>query len=78
MVTYALIYKGVTALMSDMPMVVVPLSLSVIEIAFGIFPSGLFIMKLGIYRNYPWLYAKLLNISQPYKKTVLMYKSKSL
>jgi hypothetical protein len=32
-------------------------------------------MKLGIYRNYPWLYAKLLNISQPYKKTVLMYKS---
>jgi NAD(P)H-quinone oxidoreductase subunit 5 len=41
MVTYALIYKGVTALMSDMPMVVVPLSLSVIEIAFGSFPSGL-------------------------------------
>jgi hypothetical protein len=37
-----------------------------------------FLMKLGIYRNYPWLYAKLLNISQPYKKTVLMYKSKSL
>jgi NAD(P)H-quinone oxidoreductase subunit 5 len=72
----ALIYKGVTALMSDMPMVVVPLSLSVIEIAFGIL-AGFFIMKLGIYRNYPWLYAKLLNISQPYK-TVLMYKSKSL
>jgi NAD(P)H-quinone oxidoreductase subunit 5 len=64
--------------MSDMPMVVVPLSLSAIEIAFGIFPSRFFIMKLGIYRNYPWLYAKLLNISQPYKKTVLMYKSKSL
>jgi NAD(P)H-quinone oxidoreductase subunit 5 len=63
--------------MSDMPMVVVPLSLSAIEIAFGIF-LAVFIMKLGIYRNYPWLYAKLLNISQPYKKTVLMYKSKSL
>tara|TARA_R110002124_G_scaffold71175_1_gene190720 strand:- start:10828 stop:12267 length:1440 start_codon:yes stop_codon:yes gene_type:complete len=79
MVTYALIYKGVTVLMNDMPMVVVPLSLSVIEIVFGIlFLVGFFIMKLGIYRNYPWLYAKLLNISQPYKKTVLMYKSKSL
>jgi NAD(P)H-quinone oxidoreductase subunit 5 len=51
MVTYAAIYKGVTILMSDMPMVVVPLSLSAIEIAFGIFPSGFFIMKLGIYRN---------------------------
>jgi NAD(P)H-quinone oxidoreductase subunit 5 len=43
MVTYALIYKGVTALMV-MPMVVVPLSLSVIEIAFGIL-AGFFIMK---------------------------------
>jgi NAD(P)H-quinone oxidoreductase subunit 5 len=63
--------------MSDMPMVVVPLSLSAIEIAFGILFLAGFLMKLGIYRNYPWLYAKLLNISQPYKKTVL-YKSKSL
>jgi NAD(P)H-quinone oxidoreductase subunit 5 len=53
--------------MSDMPMVVVPLSLSVIEM-FGILFLAGFIMKLGIYRNYPWLYAKLLNISQPYKK----------
>jgi NAD(P)H-quinone oxidoreductase subunit 5 len=77
MVTYGNL-QGVTILMSDMPMVVV-LSLSAIEIAFGmLFLVGFFIMKLGIYRNYPWLYAKLLNISQPYKKTVLMYKSKSL
>jgi hypothetical protein len=51
----------------------VPLSLSAIEIAFGmLFLAGF------LYCNYPWLYAKLLNISQPYKKTVLMYKSKSL
>jgi NAD(P)H-quinone oxidoreductase subunit 5 len=79
MVTYALIYKGVTLVMNDMPMAVVPLPLSVIQIAFSIlFLAGFFIMKLGIYRNYPWLYVKLLNISQPYKKTVLMYKSKSL
>ncbi|MBG6109312.1 NAD(P)H-quinone oxidoreductase subunit 5 [Flavobacterium sp. CG_9.10] len=79
MVTYALIYKGVTLVMSDMPMAVVPLPLSVIQIAFGIlFLAGFFIMKLGIYRKYPWLYVKLLNISQPYKKTVLMYKSKSI
>ena len=79
MVTYALIYKGVTAIMSDMPKVVAPISLSGIEIGFGIlFLVGFFIMKLDIYRNYPWLYIKLLNISQPYKKTVLMYKSKSL
>jgi hypothetical protein len=54
---------------NDMPMVVVPLSLSAIEIAFGmLFLAGFFIMKLGIYRNYPWLYAKLLNISTLTKK----------
>jgi NAD(P)H-quinone oxidoreductase subunit 5 len=40
MVTYAAIYKGVTILMSDMPMVVVPLSLSAIEIAFGMLFLG--------------------------------------
>jgi NAD(P)H-quinone oxidoreductase subunit 5 len=58
-------------------MVDVPLSLSAIEIAFGmLFLVGFY--NEVIYRNYPWLYAKLLNISQPYKKTVLMYKSKSL
>jgi len=78
-VTYALMYKGVTMLMGDMPMVDEPIALSAIEIAFGIlFLAGFFIMKLGIYRNYPWLYMKLLNLSQPYKKTVLMYKTKSL
>lgn len=78
-VIYALIYNGVTALMGNMPMVVVPLPLSAIEIVFGIiFLIGFFIMKLGIYRKYPGLYVKLLNISQPYRKTVLMYKSKSL
>jgi NAD(P)H-quinone oxidoreductase subunit 5 len=43
MVTYALIYRGVTILMSDMPMVVVPLSLSAIEIAFGmLFLAGFY------------------------------------
>jgi len=77
MVAYALMYNGVTLLISDMPMVAQPVSLSAIEVGFGIaFLIGFFIMKLGVYRKYPWLYVKLLNISQPYKKTVLMYKSK--
>jgi NAD(P)H-quinone oxidoreductase subunit 5 len=76
-ITYALMYNGVTALMSDMPMVAMPVSLSAMEVGFGIiFLIGFFIMKLGVYRKYPWLYVKLLNISQPNKKTVLMYKSK--
>ena len=76
-VTYALIYNGVTLLMGDMPMTEVPLSLSPIQIVFGVlFLIGFFIMKLGVYRKYPGLYVKLLNISQPYNKTVLMFKTK--
>ena len=72
---YALIYNGVTSLMADMPMVAKALPLSSIQVAFGIiFLAGFFIMKLGIYRQVPWLYVKLLNISQPYKKTILNYK----
>ena len=75
--TYAFIYKGVSLLMRDMAMVEVPLPLSTIEIGFGIlFLIGFFVMKLGVYRKYPGLYVKLMNISQPYKKTVLLFKSK--
>lgn len=77
-VFYALMYNGVTLLMGSMPMVAVPLPLSTIQIVFGvIFLIGFFIMKLGIYQNIPWLYVKLMNISQPSKKSILRYKSKS-
>lgn len=73
---YALLYNGVTYVMAEMPMIEVPQSLSVIQVVFGvIFLIGFFIMKLGIYQRVPWLYVKLLNISQPYNKTILKYKS---
>ena len=76
---YALLYKGVTVLMADMPMISQPLPLSWVQIIFGIiFLIGFFVMKLGVYKKIPWLYVKLMNISQPYKKSVLMYKSKSI
>jgi NAD(P)H-quinone oxidoreductase subunit 5 len=69
--SYALLYNGITTIMSDMPHIDVPVPISGIEIGFGIlFLAGFFIMKLGIYRNFPWLYVKLLNTSQPNKKTV--------
>lgn len=72
---YALIYNGVTHLMKDMPMVVVPQPISVLQIVFGIvFLIGFFIMKLGLYKKIPWLYVKLLNLSQPNKNTILSYK----
>ena len=73
---YALLYNGVTIVMGNMPMVEVPQPLSVIQIVFGvIFLIGFFIMKLGVYRKVPWLYVKLLNISQPDSQTVLKYKN---
>jgi len=76
---YALMYNGVTMLMSDMPMVAQPMPLSWVQIIFGIiFLIGFFIMKLGVYKKIPWLYVKLMNLSQPNNKTVLMYKSQSI
>ena len=76
---YALMFNGVSVLMADMPMVAEPLPLSSVEIGFGIvFLIGFFIMKLGVYRQMPWVYVKLMNLSQPYKKSILLYKSKSV
>lgn len=75
---YALIYKGVTNILFEMPMVEVPQHLSFMHIVFGvIFLIGFFIMKLGIYRKIPWIYVKLLNISQPNQQTILNYKKAS-
>lgn len=76
-VVYALTYNGITLIMSEMPMIETPQSLSVLQITFGIiFLIGFFLMKLGSYRNSPWLYVKLMNLSQPYKKTIFSYKNK--
>lgn len=76
---YALLYNGVTVLMATMPSVAEPLPLSGIQIGFGIlFLVGFFVMKLGLYRKFPWLYVKLLNCSQPYKNSILKYKTPSI
>jgi len=75
---YALSYNIVTVLMQDLPMVAAGTPLSGMQIAFGIiFLVGFFIMKLGDYRNIPWLYVKLMNLTQPYKKTTLLFKTTS-
>ena len=77
-VLYALMYRGVTALMADMTKVDAPSPLSTLQIVFGIiFLIGFFIMKLNIYKKIPWLYVKLLNDSQPTKNTLLMFKNNS-
>ncbi|MFD2100510.1 proton-conducting transporter membrane subunit [Flagellimonas iocasae] len=74
---YALAYNLVSNLMSGMELIYRPSALSPLQIGFGlIFLVGFFLMKLGVYRNIPWLYIKLMNLSQPYKNTILMYKTK--
>jgi NAD(P)H-quinone oxidoreductase subunit 5 len=75
---YTLIYNGISSVMSELPMIGIPQSLSVLQVSFGIiFLIGFFLMKLGAYRNTPWLYVKLLNLSQPNKKTTFSLKSKT-
>ncbi|GGE31680.1 proton-conducting transporter transmembrane domain-containing protein [Psychroflexus planctonicus] len=75
-VMYALMYNGVSLLLHELSFSVVPQKLTAIEISFGIlFLVGFFLMKLGIYRKTPWLYVKLLNLTQPNKNTVLKFKS---
>ncbi len=75
---YALMYNGATVFMDTLPMIDNPEPLSVLQIVFGVvFLLGFFIMKLGLYENFPWLYVRLVNDSQPHKKTVLRYKKSS-
>jgi NAD(P)H-quinone oxidoreductase subunit 5 len=74
-VIYALIFNGVTVAMANMSMVSNAIPLTPFQIIFGVlFLVGFFIMKLGIYRQVPWIYVRLLNASQPNKNTILNFK----
>lgn len=72
---YGLMYNGISKLLNELSFTIVPQKITVVEIAFSLlFLVGFFLMKLGIYRKTPWLYVKLLNLTQPYKNTVLKFK----
>lgn len=74
---YALVFNGVTVLMQDMPMSNVPIALTPTHIVFGVvFLIGFHIMLSGVYRKIPWLYVKLMNISQPTSKSIISFKTK--
>ena len=74
---YALVFNGVTTLMHDMPMSNVAIALTPVHIIFGIvFLVAFHIMLSGVYRKIPWLYVKLMNISQPLNKSVVSFKTK--
>jgi len=70
-VLYAGLYNAVTYLMHPLPLTDHPVDISWVHIVFGIiFLIGFFLMKLGVYKKFPWLYLKLINDSQPYHKTI--------
>ncbi|HMP32514.1 MAG TPA: proton-conducting transporter membrane subunit, partial [Saprospiraceae bacterium] len=72
---YAIFFNGITQVMQSMPFIQTPQPLHAVQIIFGvIFFIGFFIMKLGWHQQFPWLYVKLLNLSQPYKNTIHYYK----
>lgn len=74
---YALVFNGVTLLMSDVPLANTPIALTPVHIIFGVvFLIGFHIMLSGIYRKVPWLYVKLMNISQPLSKSIISFKTK--
>ncbi|GAL69232.1 hypothetical protein [Jejuia pallidilutea] len=63
--------------MYDMPMANVAVELTAVHIIFGIvFLIAFHIMLSGIYRKIPWLYVKLMNVSQPLNKSVISFKTK--
>ena len=74
---YALVFNGVTILMFDVPLANTPIALTPVHIIFGVvFLIGFHIMLSGIYRKVPWLYVKLMNISQPLSKSIISFKTK--
>jgi NAD(P)H-quinone oxidoreductase subunit 5 len=74
---YALVFNGVTILMHDMPMANIAIALTSTHIVFGIvFLIAFYIMLSGIYRKIPWLYVKLMNISQPVSQSIVSFKTK--
>ncbi|MGC1471955.1 MAG: proton-conducting transporter membrane subunit [Psychroserpens sp.] len=74
---YAVVFNGVTILMNDMPMSHIAVPLTITHIVFGfVFLVAFYIMLSGKYRTIPWLYIKLMNITQPVSKTIVSFKSK--
>jgi NAD(P)H-quinone oxidoreductase subunit 5 len=65
--------------MADLPGVSEPQPLTAVQVGFGlVFLAGFFAMKLGTYLRFPWLYVKLMNLTQPFKNSVLSPKTRIL
>ncbi|MFH5832921.1 proton-conducting transporter membrane subunit [Halalkalibaculum sp. DA384] len=69
---YALIFNGISSLLSGMPMAEIPLPIASDQVIIGILYLATFItIELKLYRKSRRLYVHLLNISQPKSNTIL-------
>jgi NAD(P)H-quinone oxidoreductase subunit 5 len=69
---YGLIFGGIHHVMADVPFAEAPTALSYVQIGIGILYLITFvIIELQLYKKSKWLYVRLLNISQPYPRTIL-------
>jgi NAD(P)H-quinone oxidoreductase subunit 5 len=69
---YALFYGGVAHMTSALPMAEQATPLTAIHGAVaGIYLLTFLVIETGWYQKFPWLYVRLLNISQPNPKTIL-------
>jgi NAD(P)H-quinone oxidoreductase subunit 5 len=69
---YAAVYRGMTALMADLPVVTAPAELSVAHgIVAGAFLLAYLAVVTGRYRDSDRLYVALVNASQPASNTLL-------
>lgn len=69
---YSGIYVGITALMSDVPWITAPTTLTGVHLMLlGMFVLFYALIETNVYRNIPWLFVYVLNASQPHPDTVL-------
>ena len=71
-VLYALVYRGVTALLADLPIVTAPAALGPVHLLVtAAFLVAYLAVETGVYRRSPRLYVALLNLGQPASNTLL-------
>ncbi len=69
---YAAVYRGVTALLRDLPVVTAPAELTVVHAALvGVFLLAYVAIESEVYRHSERLYVALLNATQPPSPTIL-------
>jgi len=74
-VLYALVFHGVNAAIGSLPGIEQPLAMSPVHYAVGgLFVVAYGVIEMGWHQHLPWLYVKLINLSQPAEETATVEK----